>query len=420
MGLPLNIDPLRLDEAGWGVIFASDVEPAVREALAPLLQHRRSQAAKHNELIWKVLECRSGESVVDFLARHGVGVGSIIPERIPYYLLIVGDPNLIPFRFQTRLSVEYAVGRIFFDAPEEYARYAQSVIEAESKTGALAKRAVLFGAENPDDEHTRLTANMLVRPLANQLAQGQTDWEIETVLGSQATKLRLSQVMGGVQTPAVLFTACHGVAFPSSDPRQESDQGALLCQNWPGPRAWRSPIPADFYFSHQDVGSTANLQGTITVHFASYSAATPEMDELAFQALGRSTPLARQAFIAGLPKRLLSHPQGGALAFVGLVDRAYTYSFNWAKSEDLLIVYEDLLKRLMAGQPIGKALEEFGQYYAAIATALSREQEEMDFGKTVDNERLARLWMVLNDACNYIILGDPAVRLQIQAVDPIP
>src|SRR4051794_32059336 len=37
-----DVDPNNLEEAGWCVLFASDVADAVKKALAPLLAHREA------------------------------------------------------------------------------------------------------------------------------------------------------------------------------------------------------------------------------------------------------------------------------------------------------------------------------------------------------------------------------------------
>ncbi len=416
-----GVDPKNLEAAGWGVILRYDADPQIVEALKELLDLRREQAGQYYRELSGANGYRPGESKIDFLRRHGVGPGRVDPKKLPYYLLIVGSPEEIPYTFQYHLDVQFAVGRIHFKTLREYAQYARSVVVAETRPVKLRKSARFFGVQNNDDPATNLSTVNLVAPLAQSVANDKFDWKVDTYLQELATKEQLGKLIGGEETPALLFTASHGVGFDIKHRNHLLHQGALLCQDWPGPDKWRKEIPPRFYFSADDVGDSAQLLGMMLFSFACYSAGTPEFDDFAHQNFSNyRNKIAANAFLSRLPQRLLSHPNGGALAVVGHVDRAWGYSFMWDKAGRQLQDFESVMKRLLEGHPIGSALEPFNERYAEVATSLNSELEEIKFNKIPDDLVLAELWIAGNDARDYAIIGDPAVRLAVSDDTPTP
>ena len=418
LGVGEGIDPTKLAEAGWGVIFPADPEgkfvPAVKEALKPLLDLRREQAGD----FFRIYEGADGllpnESKVEFLIRHHVPPADPAnPALMPYYLLLVGDPAQIPYLFQSQLDVQYAVGRIYFETVREYANYAASVVAAETEEAKLPKKAAFFGVMNDKDPATTLSTTKLMQPLLAQMQTERQDWQIAGHL-QNTSKAQLATLLSGNAAPALLFTASHGVSFAAGSQRQLAHQGALLCQDWPGPEAWKGhgEIPHDHYFAGDDLTSNANLLGTIAFCFACYGGGTPMYDEFPKPGMTTLNQVAPKPFVARLPMRMLGLEKG-ALAVIAHVERAWGISFMWGQSVDQIGIFKDTLTHLMQGKPVGSALEYFNSRYATWASELSTTLRNVKFGLQVEPVNISSMWTAHNDARGYAIIGDPAVRLNL-------
>ncbi len=418
-----GVDPRNLRDTGWGVVFAAGDPRAdeLREALGPLLTRRKSQADKRYRIYFGPDGYGPRESKSSFLSRHGSAPG-MPAENVPYYLLIVAPPEkgplhpegVISYRAEYQLGVERAVGRVHFDTIEEYARYAESVVEIESAPPARSRCVQFFSPTNKGDRATELSTSELAVPLAGEIGTLFPQWRIEQVSGEAATRPALERVLCAADT-ALLFTASHGVGVPKGSPDQRRTQGALLCSEWTRGENPLGPVPPEYYFGGEtlaSLGSRARVRGLVTFHFACFGAGTPWLDEYS-RAAGKTESLADEAFVGWLPQKLLTHPGGGALAVVGHVERARGYSFLWPGAPTQRGAMRDTLRRLLDGYPVGYALEYLRDRYAALSVEINEMQKNFDIDGTIDSRQLTGLWTAQADGKSYVIVGDPAVRLSV-------
>jgi hypothetical protein len=408
-----RIDPLDLAQAGWGVVFAETADPAVRAALEPLLARRRGQAGTLFREFTGADGYRAGESKFDFLGRARVAPGPIDPRRVPYYLLLVGSGAQIPFSFQCQLGLEYAVGRLAFDTPDEYRRYALAVLDVEEGRVRAPLRAAVFGPRNPGDEIGSAAHDRLSEPLARVMRQ-EPGWRVDPLLGPDATRARLLELLGR-PAPALLFTAGHGALMGCGDEDQEAVQGAWVCQDWD---KGRDPSPSYDELVCADDLPASDRRGQIVFSLACFSAGTPQWDGFAGLEAEAAKRLAPHDFVAALPRRLLSLPEGPALAMVGHVDSAVEQGFMWLPEGDQPTSYVDAVQRLMAGEPVGRAMRPFSLRYAALSADLHHQQRLKNLGLPGDDRRLGHLWQAVRDAVGWVVLGDPAVRLDVEPDAP--
>jgi hypothetical protein len=415
--LPMDVDPTDLSQTGWAVVFTPDTPGAVRKALQPLIDLRAQQVPPDRH---KVLEYKPGEGREAWLGKYGAHGADVVPNRVPYYVLLAGGPEAIPFDFQFLLDIDYAVGRLAFDRPEDYGRYAEAVVAYETAATANGKEVVYWGTRHDGDAATQLSADDLVRPLYEGLPAaggnaavpaiaGKFKFRSRCFRGEEATKANLLEVLHArkQEPPSFLFTASHGMGgWPKGDARQRPGQGALLCQDWPG----FGRIKADHYLTAAEVEADARLQGLVAFVFACYGAGTPRYDPFLKDPSGGPVEVAEAPFVSALAQRLLA---GGALAVIGHVERAWGYSIQPRDVGPQLQPFRNLVWRVLAGEPVGHSTMDFSQRYATYSTELpSQLDPSLPEARRPTDGELAWAWVERNDAQNYLVLGDPAVRLR--------
>ncbi len=398
-----------LAQAGWGIVFSSEEDPAVREALSDLLEFRKEQAGEDMVAVYDGEEgFHTGQNKLQFLHSLKTLPGAADSRSVPYYLALVGGPSKIPFRFQYQLGLRYGVGRLSFDSPEEYHKYGQAVIQSERCARDFERGSlVLFAPANPDDDLTAQSSEILGKLLGERLLENlESDGEVTRVVGDDATKVRLLELLGRKNGPDVLMFAAHGLYFEDGHILQRALQGSWICQEWPGPKHSGS-MSDDWYFSAKDLHERLDLTGKILFSYACDSAGSPSP-----RASSKIHPRSELPFTAALPGRLLSNPGGCASAVVGHVGEILGNSFLWAGLQ-WTQVYEQALQRLLRGGRLGWSLEPFRRRYAELSSDLydQLEQEAMGLASEAPDELVGGLWAATEEARSLIVLGDPAVRL---------
>lgn len=418
-------DATDLTQTGWGVLFASDADPAIEEALKPLIEWRQSQVG--SEKLCKVFRGNKGvmpkQTAGSWAFAKGVTlVAPVSPRKgVPYYLMVVGSPERIPFEFQAQLDLQWAMGRLHFDNVEDYAAYAQHVVNYEKGLAPAQKReAAVWIPRNRLDIATAMLAGTIGLDFQGQMDDvklgARQKFELKSYIGDgtgsagAATKARLSSILEA-DAPAVLFTGSHGAEFPIADPAtQHLRQGALVTQEW----TRGNPIDESNHFAGSDLSSNAKVHGMMAFLFACFGGGCPDKDTYYFEN-GAPIPLTPEPLIGALPKALLSR---GALAVIAHVDRAFSYGFEDAMGTPQSQLLRSPLEDLMKGKPVGLASDYLNLQWSSYASILGMALGGLlPQNPTPPSSLLANLYIARDDARNYIVLGDPAARLRVAAME---
>ncbi|RMF88722.1 MAG: hypothetical protein D6736_09690 [Nitrospinota bacterium] len=409
----------------WAVVYPQGLpdRDQVLFALEPLIQHRGG----------RVFELSHGHdpAVID---RFLVELSRMPIEERPYYLLALGDFDVLSMEFQYFLQSFGATGRLAFSHPHAYREYAEKILRAEAGLDDSDPPGPTYIATDYDDVNAR-NYRELVQPLATvpDLPRPR-----EVLARGRAYKERVLEVLRRVPPHSPLLIFAHGfehlttrgqpVEAVFEDMRQF--QGALILDDFLGPRPLDSTTGL---LCATDVADGPVSPGGIVILHACYSAGTIDRDTMPewvhLQMPARLSP--PTPFISRLAQALLANPQG-PVAVYGHVNRSHQANYYNPDVENMAypyLHYAEMLKALVQGLPIGWGRESCRRmtiHYMDQAMTLSYQIEWLLTGRSRGGTGVGwprkgvgayeRSFLQYSfGTCNfrnYLILGDPMARIR--------
>ncbi|RKH55308.1 hypothetical protein D7V93_23265 [Corallococcus llansteffanensis] len=346
----------------------------------------------------------------------------------PRYLLLLGDLDGLSLELQQVLSTNAFVGRLVFPSADGYEAYCSKVLKWESSPyqGQVRPRALLYTSKDGTSA-TDLAYDVLMGPSFETLQARQPkdfpEAELQEIIDEKgaSTQQWLSNV--SQSEPRVMLTLSHGLG-PGWKTREQQRrlQGAFV-------------LPDKSLLTGEELVSRPFLPGGIWLFLACYGAGTPgrssyapwlqqlrDVDRDAARVLEEGMPgEGALPFVAALPQAVLSNPSG-PLAVIGHMDLAWVSTFSdqgrLAHSRFL-----GILRALLQGRRVGNALHTLLRIHSEslveLTALLNQDELARAMGRTssVDLKVKARLWLLCQDLVNYVLLGDPAVRVPGNAIN---
>lgn len=406
-----TIDKGNPRDAGWTYIV-NENDPQrdeISKILRPLAEHRGMK----NPASPLFFGGETEEEWFDWLQENYYSIEHM--DR-PYYVAIVGGPESVPFRLQSLLDMAAAVGRLDFESLDDLKAYVEKVIKLENAAEPVTERkALIFAPDGGTEDPTYYSHHYMAEPLAEYISD-EFELKSTTIVGEKATKKKLAAALLK-EKPALIYTASHGLgAMGEPLDFQKEVNGAICCQHKKGEpfEKWGftgGDVPFDKPF----------LEGSIFFQFACFGYGTPAESDYSHW-LDKPELNCEKDFVAALPKKLLSHPKG-PIAFVGHLDTAWLHGFDDPNNpypsdrwNPRMSPFVSAVNNLLGTQPVGLAMSEMNERYGIGNAQLSNFLDRVQRNKVTFEARwqwLVDTFITRSDAQNYMIFGDPAVRLRI-------
>jgi len=430
-------DPNDLYAQGWGVIAPEGAEgDRLLQMIQPLID-KRTEDQDMPVTVFRVPPDMDHEQCLDWVDKVLEDPDADVAD-IPAYLTVLGRMDQVSLALQQVAAIDSYVGRIGFEREQDYESYVAKLVAHEQAQAAIDRGRALFFSSLDGTGATTVAQKFLIEPtLADArrfMEEAKTNPRKDRFPVSELLELSTdryecdaSAMVDAARSaaPSVLFSMSHGTGSPkdgwSSGDHQRQVQGALS-------------LGGGEKLMGEDIAGRPFLPGGMWFLFACYGAGTPNRSAY-FHWLAKLREQRRfrgraervlhglpdgkeRPFVANLPLTALAS-EHGPLAVLGHLDLAWSYSFQdpGRRGAGRHKRFQDVLRQMVSGSRAGIALHELlrarrqlDQEIAVRADAAAADSENAEKAARLED---GHRWMLRADLDGYVLLGDPAARLNL-------
>lgn len=402
---------------GWGLVVAESLKK-LPDPLSLLVAARKAPVFRFRpnweHSLTLLRDTDRGIDVDVSGARRGTAKGAL-----PYYLLIYGDPEQIPWALQFVLNANRCVGRLHLSG-EALANYVNALMNAFANEPADPYSTVTWATDHGPDDITRLMRTHIALKVHTKL---QGDSEIGArarfldgaTTPADASRERLLEVLSEIK-PGLIVTTSHGQTGPLDD------RNSMLRM---------LGVPVDQEFRALDVASLCNAwspAGAVWYCHACCSAGSetpsafaplfPDSSDIG-RVLRAVADLKSQ--VAPLPTALLGAKRP-LRAFIGHVEPTFDWTLRNPSTGQPLTdgIVSALYPNLFQVKPRTSVGHAFRDWYLKLASLYAMWGNARDL-YNVGARNTAELMLyqlAARDVQSTVILGDPAALLPLRTPAP--
>lgn len=412
-------------EVGWGVVLpenetlsipqraaGEDAPEPIHDLLsardnAPVFRYR---ADLQNQYLRRYFANGKAQDVqISSAGKRGTGSGAL-----PYYLLIVGSPKVIPWRLQYVLNQPCFVGRLDLDETG-LKNYVKALIANWSEAKCRADQPVVWAVDHGTGDITQTMRKIIAEPVATRLKSDNVIGEkVKLLAAKEATVSTLSQALTTAQ-PALIVSTSHGMTGPLDNlAAMQAQLGVLVDSDGkllqPDKLLTQWQPDGAIWYAHACCSAGADSKNSYKGLITGNSSAAHILDTVAL--LG--------AQVAPFPKALLGAAKP-LRAFLGQVEPTFDWTIRDPNTGQKLTetLQSALYNHLYQAKPesVGMAFQACYDHVGELFAQWNETVEVINDSASSTAEREAarkgalRTQLTALDRQSLVILGDPTVTL---------